>query len=169
MQSNTGTKHEKPHLFVTELVQLVVPEVGVKLNLIDCGLDPSVLEQVLDLFHTEVGDTNALDKTFIHKLFHLLPGFLHKATGGWHNVDMHSITWTISQHNSQYSVTNAENNLTFMLNASDCLMLVHVLVTHELQLHPLGKSILGKTTDLHGWLQVWANVWCHWPVDQVQV
>lgn len=61
LHSSTGKRSKDFHLLVTELVQLLVPEVRVQLDLVDCWLDLGVLEQVLDLLHTEVGDTNALD------------------------------------------------------------------------------------------------------------
>lgn len=54
------------HLLITKLVELLVPEVGVELHLVDCWLDLGILEQVLDLLNTEVGDTNALDKALLH-------------------------------------------------------------------------------------------------------
>lgn len=61
-------------------MELLIPEVGVKLHLVDSWLDLGILEQVLDLLHTEVGDTNALDEALLNELLHLLPCCLHKQT-----------------------------------------------------------------------------------------
>lgn len=61
------------YLGVTVLVKLLVSEVGVQLHLVDCWLDLGILQQVLNLLDTEVGDTNALHQTLLNKLLHLLP------------------------------------------------------------------------------------------------
>lgn len=65
------------YLGVTVLVKLVVSEVRVQLDLVDCGLDFGILQQVFNLLHTEVGDTNALDQTLLNQLLHLLPCLLY--------------------------------------------------------------------------------------------
>ena len=61
------------YLGVTVLVKLVISEVGVQLHLIHCWLDLGILQQVLNLLDTEVGDTNALHQALLNKLLHLLP------------------------------------------------------------------------------------------------
>jgi len=68
-----GKRMGHAYLGVTVLVKLLVSEVGVQLHLVDCWLDLGILQQVLNLLDTEVGDTNALHQTLLNKLLHLLP------------------------------------------------------------------------------------------------
>lgn len=70
------------YLGVTVLVKLVISEVRVQLDLVDCWLDLGILQQVLNLLDTEVGDTNALDQTLLNQLLHLLPCLLYSMQFG---------------------------------------------------------------------------------------
>lgn len=75
------------YLCLAVVNKLLVPEVGVDLHLHSHRLDAGIAQQSVNLLAAEVGDANRLDKTIVHKLFHLLPCVLHLQVFLWVRID----------------------------------------------------------------------------------
>jgi len=63
----------RAHLAAAVLDVVVVPEVGVDLDLVHGRLDARVAQQVLDLLDREVADADVLHQALVDQLLHRLP------------------------------------------------------------------------------------------------
>lgn len=75
------------------LTELLVSEEGVRLNLVDGGLDAAVGKKMVELLDVKVGDTDRLDLAGVDGVLKSLPGLetllgTH-GTGGVHEVHVH--------------------------------------------------------------------------------
>lgn len=56
------------------LTELLVLKEGVRFDLVDDGLDATVLQQVVELLHVEIRDTDVLDEALVDGSLEVLPG-----------------------------------------------------------------------------------------------